>query len=78
MAAKVQVKPEDYDKSLSGTYLLDLAGNLKAYEKGDGLDSVYGSSKIADAFYVKNGVYKKAADIDSYLDPSIVKDVAGK
>ncbi len=73
MAAKVKVSPEDYDKSLKGTFLLDLPGNLKAYEKRETLDSVYGSSKTADAFYVKNDVYKKAADIDAYLDPSILK-----
>ena len=76
MAARIKMSPEDYDKNLKGTFLLDVAGNVKAYEKRDTLDSVYGSSKIADAFYVKNEVYKKAADIDSYLDPSFVKELA--
>ena len=68
MAARIKMTPEDYDKNLKGTFLLDVPGNVKAYEKRDTLDSVYGSSKIADAFYVKNEVYKKPADIDSYLD----------
>ena len=79
MAARVQVTPADYEKSLKGTSLLDLAGNLKAYTKGDGLDSVYGSSKTADAFNVKQAVYKKAQEIDTYFDSSIVNDIkAGK
>jgi NitT/TauT family transport system substrate-binding protein len=76
MAARVKVSPSDYDKSLKGTFLLDLPGNVKAYEKKETLDSVYGSSKTADAFYVKNEVYKKAADIDSYLDASFVKELS--
>jgi len=76
MAARVKLSPEEYDKNLKGTFLLDVPGNMKAYEKRDSLDSVYGSSKTADAFYVKNEVYKKAADVDSYLDPSFVKDLA--
>ena len=76
MAARVKVSPADYDKSLKGTFLLDLPGNVKAYEKRDTLDSVYGSSKTADAFYVKNDVYKKAADIDSYLDVGIIKELS--
>jgi NitT/TauT family transport system substrate-binding protein len=76
MAARVKMTPEDYDKNLKGTFLLDLQGNLKAYEKKESLDSVYGSSKTADSFYVKYEVYKKAADVDSYLDPSIIKELA--
>ena len=30
----------------------------------------YGSSKIADEFNVANDVYKKAEDVNSYLDSS--------
>lgn len=76
MAARVKMTPEDYDKNLKGTFLLDLQGNLKAYEKKETLDSVYGSSKTADSFYVKYEVYKKAAEVDSYLDSSIIKELA--
>jgi NitT/TauT family transport system substrate-binding protein len=78
MAGKVNVAPEEYAKNLKGTFLLDVAGNLKAYEKGDTLASVYGSSKIANDFNVKHGVYKEAQKIDTYLDPSFVKEVAAK
>jgi NitT/TauT family transport system substrate-binding protein len=40
-------------------------------KKGDGFDSVYGSSKISDDFNVANKVYKKPEDVDSYIDFSL-------
>lgn len=76
MAAHVQVNPKEYGKNMKGTYLLDLAENLKHYEKGDGLDSVYGSSKIANDFNVKHAVYKDSQPIDAYFDSSLIKEVA--
>lgn len=76
MAARVQVDPADYAKNMSGTYLLNLQDNLKHFIKGDGLDSVYGSSKVANDFNVKNGVYKDSQPVDAYFDPSLVKEVA--
>ena len=35
------------------------------------MDSLYGSSKIADNFNVKYEVYAKPQAIDSYIDPAI-------
>ena len=78
MAARVQVDPAEYKINLKGTFFLDAAGNLKAFEKGDGLDSVYGSSKIADAFNVLHKVYEKPQDIESYFDSSLVTEVAAE
>jgi NitT/TauT family transport system substrate-binding protein len=76
MAARVNVAPAEYAKSLKGTFLLDLEGNLKHYKPADGLASLYGSGKVADAFNTKNKVYKDAQDVKSYIDDSLVKDVA--
>jgi len=78
MAGKTQTPPEEYEKNLKGTHLLDLKENLEAYEKSDNLMSVYGSSRVANEFNVKHGVYKTPQDIASYLDSSLVKEVAGK
>jgi NitT/TauT family transport system substrate-binding protein len=78
MAAKVGVNARQYERSMEGTAFLDLKGNLKHLKKGDGLDSVYGSLKTANDFYVKAGVYKDAQDPRSYLDPSLVEEVSGK
>jgi len=76
MAARVQVDPAEYEPNMKGTHFLNLEGNLKAMTKGDGLDSVYGSSKVADAFNIKYGVYKDAQDVDSYFDSSLLKEIA--
>jgi NitT/TauT family transport system substrate-binding protein len=72
MAAKVGVKPEEYAAAMPGTYFLTVAEAKKAYAKGPGLDSVYGSSQVADQFNVANKVYKEAQNVDDYIDPSIV------
>jgi NitT/TauT family transport system substrate-binding protein len=75
MAAKVGVKPEEYAAALPGTYFLTLAEAKKAYAKGDGLDSVYGSSKVANDFNVANKVYKDSQSVDDYIDSSLVNSL---
>jgi NitT/TauT family transport system substrate-binding protein len=71
MAARVGLTPEAYRPLLKGTKLLDLAAGNKVFKKGDGLTSLYGSSKIADDFNVANGVYKEHQDINAAIDPSL-------
>jgi NitT/TauT family transport system substrate-binding protein len=71
MSARVGLTPEAYKPLLKGTKLLDLAAGNKVFKKGDGLASLYGSSKIADDFNVTNGVYKEHQDINAYIDPSL-------
>jgi NitT/TauT family transport system substrate-binding protein len=71
MAARVSLTPEQYKPLLKGTHLIDIAEGKKVYKKGDGLTSLYGSSKIADGFNVANDVYKQSQDINSYIDPSL-------
>lgn len=78
LAERVGVKPAEYEPLLAGTKILSAAEALKAWEKADGLGSVYGSSKVVDAFNVKFKVYEKPADIDSYFDPSLSKEVLAK
>ena len=67
--------PEAYKPLLKGTHLLDLAEGKKVFDKGDGFGSLYGSTKIADDFNVKNEVYKEPQDVDSYIDPSLTNAV---
>lgn len=76
MSSRVNLKPEEYAPLLGGTFLLDLQGNLKALEPGEGLSSVYGSSSIVNKFNVSKGVYKDLQDVPSYIDPSLVKAAA--
>jgi len=76
MSARVGLKPEEYATLMGGTHFLDLAGNVKHAAKGEGLESVYGSSKIVDKFNLDNDVYKEAMPVDSYFDPSIIQELS--
>ena len=73
MAKRVGLKPEQYKPLLKGTHLIDLAEAKQAYKKASGFGSLYGSSKIADNFNVKYGVYKKAQDVNAYIDSSVTE-----
>jgi NitT/TauT family transport system substrate-binding protein len=72
MAGKVGVKPEEYAAAMPGTYFLSLEEAKQRFKKGDGLESLYGSSKIADTFNVENKVYAQPQPIDDYIAPEIL------
>ena len=74
LSARDGLKPAAYKAFLDGTHLLTLKAGAVAYKKGPGLDSIYGSSANADAFNMRNTVYKKAQAVDSYIDPSVTAD----
>lgn len=71
MAARVNLPPETYKAFVEGTNILTLAEAKKAYEKGDTLASIYGSSVIVDDFNVKNKVYEKPQPTTDYIAPEI-------
>jgi NitT/TauT family transport system substrate-binding protein len=71
MAARDGVDVATYKPYVKGTHILTLAEAKKAFQKSDKLSSIYGSDKNADEFNVRNGVYKQAQDVDSYIDPSL-------
>jgi NitT/TauT family transport system substrate-binding protein len=75
MAAKSGVSPKEYLPLLKGTHLLDTKAGKKVYVKGDGFNSLYGSTKIVNEFNVDNKVYKAPEDIDAYWDPSFTQAV---
>jgi NitT/TauT family transport system substrate-binding protein len=76
MSARVGLTPEAYAALMGGTNFLGKDGNAKHYAKGDGLDSIFGSSKIVDEFNVKNEVYKTPMKIEEYFDPSVVAEAS--
>jgi len=76
MSARVGLTPDAYKGLMKGTHLLNAAENLKRYAKGDGFDSIYGSSKIVDEFNVKNGVYKTPLKVEEYFDSSLLEEAA--
>ncbi|GAB4181919.1 MAG: ABC transporter substrate-binding protein [Terrimicrobiaceae bacterium] len=75
MAARVNLPPEEYSQFVEGTKILTLAEAKKAFTKGPGLDSIYGSSEIADKFNVDNKVYEKPQVVADYIDPSITEAI---
>jgi NitT/TauT family transport system substrate-binding protein len=76
MSARVGLTPDVYKGLMKGTHLLNAAENLKHYAKGEGFESIYGSSKIVDDFNVKNGVYKTPLKVEEYFDASLVEEAA--
>lgn len=71
MASRVNLPPEEYKDFVSGTKILTLAEAKKAFAKGKGLDSIYGSSDLVDKFNVDNKVYEKAEPVADYIDSSL-------
>ncbi len=72
MAARVGLKPKEYEGFIEGTKILTLDEAKVFLKKSDGFKSLYGSSKISDDFNVANEVYSDPQDIDSYIDTSLM------
>jgi len=78
LSARVKITPEEYEPFLKGTHILTLDEAIKRWDTADGLGTVYGSSKVVNAFNVKFKVYDKSQDITKYLDPSLTQALAAK
>ncbi len=52
MSTRVGVEPAQYEQFIGGTHLLDLDANKKVFTKGEGFDSLYGSSYHVNKFNV--------------------------
>jgi NitT/TauT family transport system substrate-binding protein len=76
LAARDNVKPEEYEPFFKGTHILSLKEALQHWKKGDDLASLYGSTKNVDDFNIKAGVYKQHVDFRGYLDPSLTEEYA--
>ncbi|PTY06980.1 ABC transporter substrate-binding protein [Opitutaceae bacterium EW11] len=78
MASRVGTDPKEYASFMAGTRFLSLSEGAKFFAaKTEGFDSLIGSSKIANDFNVKNGVYKDSQDVASYIDGSLVLELTG-
>lgn len=73
MAARVGVDPAEYEAFLKGTKLMPLSESVAMYEKGEGFDSLYGSSEIVNGFNVENEIYPQPEAVDTYIDASFTK-----
>ncbi|MDP0501464.1 MAG: ABC transporter substrate-binding protein [Verrucomicrobiota bacterium JB022] len=75
LASRVSVKPQEYEPFFEGTYILSYEESLERWKDASGLGSVYGSTKVVDAFNRTVGVYEQSQDVSKYLDPSLTKEL---
>lgn len=79
MSARVNVKANEFEKSMKGTALLSRQGNVNSLIlKDDTLNTVIGSMKNANTFNLEHKVYKDSQDATTYVDASIVKEMLKK
>ena len=78
MAARAGVSAEEYGGFLPGTKFLTPQEAIAVFDKKEGLDSLIGSGKVADAFNVANKVYAQPQPLAEYIDSSLSKDALGK
>jgi NitT/TauT family transport system substrate-binding protein len=76
MGARVGLPGPEYARLMKGTFFLGKAGNLAHFKKGSDLTSLYFSNKVVDKFNLDYEVYKASQNQASYLDPSLVMEVA--
>ena len=76
MSQRVQLTPEEYESLMFGTKFLSLEEALTAWEDGDGLDSLFGSTRVVNQFNVDNEVYEELLEIEPYLNPALTKAYA--
>lgn len=72
MAARVNVPAAEYALLLPGTKFYDTAMAKKAFMPTETLESILGSSKVANAFNLANKVYEAKIDPAAFLDASLV------
>lgn len=71
LSARVGLTALQYESFYHGTKILSLVEAKAAWADAEGLTSVYGSSRVVDAFNVAQGVYSETQPVSLYLDPSL-------
>lgn len=75
MSKRVGLDAKTYMQFINGTHLLDLEANKKVFTKGNGFDSIYGSSYHVNKFNVSNGIYTTEMDVDSVIVPTLIEEL---
>lgn len=73
MSARVGVTPDEYAPLLSGAMFLSQAQARKRFAKGSGLDTLFGSTGVVDAFQVSSRFYDEPQDVGAYIDASFIR-----
>ena len=74
MAARVGITASEYEPFLAGTRILNREEAQRYFADKPGFESLYGSTRISDAFNVKYQAYSESQDIDRYIDPVLIQD----
>lgn len=73
MSKRVGLSTTAYAKLLNGTHLLTIEDNREIYSRTEGLSSILGSTRNADAFNVRYGVYKTPQNVPTYLYDGLIQ-----
>ena len=74
MANRADIQPEQLENLMAGTTLLDLEDNKKVFTKGEGLDSLYGSSYNVNEFNMRVGIYSDSPKVENTIYPHLVNN----
>ena len=75
MSKRVGVDAKAYAQFVNGTHLLDLEANKEVFTKGNGFDSIYGSSYHVNKFNVNNGIYSTEMNVDGVIVPTLLQEL---
>ncbi len=76
LSARVALTPKEYEPFLEGTKILSLPEALEVLKPSTGIESLYGSSDMVNAFFVDNKVYSTPVEVKRSIDSSFTKKLA--
>ena len=65
------LSPGEYEPFLAGTKILTRQEAAAFFEDKEGFQSLYGSTRISDAFNVKYQAYSEPQVVEDYIDASL-------
>ena len=75
MASRANVSSEEYATYMKGVRFLTKEEAKAVLQKGETLESIYGSLKLVNRFNLDNKVYEVSQDIEAYVDPSLMQEL---
>jgi NitT/TauT family transport system substrate-binding protein len=73
MSQRAETSPKDYEAMIDGAFILGMEENLKRYKQTEGLDSIYGSTRISDRFNISAKNYPSSQDVTIYINDEFIK-----
>ena len=76
LSARAGISAQKYAGFYSGTRFLSAQEALEKFARTKGYGSIYGSSELADKFFVNNKIYEKPVDVARTIDPGFTRAIA--